>query len=383
MDFTYDRSIVEKVRAVSSRFDEKYWREVYRKQEFPHEYWNGVAKAELFGLVISKQYGGMEKTLVDLAIGTAETAERYSGIASYLFLSGCLVSTIFSKSAEDQKKDILPMLSKGEIKVSLALTEEKSGFDATSLETRAEKTSNGYRISGSKRFVNNVDNVDYLIVFARTKSVVESGKKSSGVSMFLVPAQSIGVRSKKLDKLGMDFINNFDLEIRDLNVKNDALVGELDNAWYNAVESFNMDRVATSASLIGTGKLAVNTASEYAKKRVVFGKPIGSNQGIQFPLADAAAQLIAAETMMLKAATMIGQGQNFMQAANFALYESINAASYATERALQTFGGHGYYKDYDVERYWRDVRVHKIHPISEELLLSSIAERSLGLTKSY
>jgi len=383
MDFKYDKSVVEKVRAVSSKFDEKYWRDVYGKHEFPHEYWDAIADAGLFGLVISQEYGGWGKSLLDLAIGTAETAERFSGIGSYLFLSGCLVSTIFSKSSKDQKKEILPKLAKGEIKVSLALSEEKSGFDATSLETKAEKFSGGYRINGSKRFVNNVDNADYLVVFARTKPIEQSGKKSTGVSMFLVPPKGANIKSKKLDKLGMDFVNNFDLEIRDLYVKGDALVAELDNAWYNAVESFNMDRVVTAASLVGTGKLALNTASEYARDRVVFGKPIGSNQGIQFPLAEAAAQLITAEMMMLKAATMFGQGQNFIQAANLALYESINAASYATERALQTFGGHGYYKDYDVERYWRDVRVHKVHPISEELLLASIAERSLGLPKSY
>ena len=254
MDFSYDKSIVEKVRAVSSRFDEIYWREIYRKHEFPHEYWNSIAKENLFGLVIPQRYGGMEKTLVDLAIGTAETAERYSGIASYLFLSGCLVSTIFSKSSEDQKKEIFPRLSRGEIKISLALTEEKSGFDATSLESRAEKTSSGFRINGSKRFVNNVDNADYLVIFARTKSLQQSDKKSTGLSMFLAPAKDASIRSKKLDKLGMDFINNFDLEIRDLNVKSDALVGELDKGWYHAVESFNMDRVATAASLIGTGK---------------------------------------------------------------------------------------------------------------------------------
>ena len=375
--------MVAKVEAVSSEFDKKYWREICRKTEFPNEYWDAISKAGLFGLVIEEKWGGMGRSLLDLALGTQETAERYSGLGSYLFLSGCLVSTLFAKSSEHQRRVILPRLAKGEIKISIALAEEKSGTDSTSLETKALKTSHGFELSGSKRFVNNVDRADYLIVFARTMPIEKSPKKSMGISMFLVPADNPSIKKKKLDKLGMDFINNFDIEFHGLDVGEEDLVGELDHGWYNAVESFNLDRVATAGSLIGTGRLAVSEAAEYAKKRVVFGKPIGSNQGIQFPLAEAVAQLITAEAIMLKACSLRGGGRNFWDTANLALLEAESAANYATDRALQTFGAHGYYKDYDVERYWRDVRVHKVHPISEELLLSVIGERLLGLPKSF
>lgn len=384
MDFAYDHVIVDRIRAISSKYNSTYWREICRRHEFPHEYWDSLARDGLFGLVVPQEYRGMGRSLLELVLATAETAERYAGIGSYLFLSGCLVSTIFSKSSSEQKKEILPKLAKGEIKISLALSEERSGFQATALETRAEKTLGGYLLSGSKRFVNNVDRSDFLVIFARTKKKEEAGgKRSAGVSMFLVSSSDEKIRKKKLDKLGLDFVNNFDIEFGDLKVSDQALVGELDNAWYNAVDSFNMDRVATAASLVGTGRLALNGAAEHAKNRVVFEKSIGSNQGIQFPLADAAAKLIAAENLTLKAATLIGKGGMFVEAANLALYHSIRAASSATEKALQTFGGHGYYIDYNVERYWRDVRVHKVHPISEELLLATIAERSLGLPRSY
>ncbi|MDA4111290.1 MAG: acyl-CoA/acyl-ACP dehydrogenase [Thaumarchaeota archaeon] len=383
MDFEYDRSVVAKVEAISSEYDEKYWREKCRNSQFPDEYWNSISKAGLFGLMIEEKWGGMGRSLLDLALGTQETAERYSGLGSYLFLSGCLVSTLFAKSSEEQKSKILPKLATGDLKISIALSEEKSGSDSTSLESKALKTSKGFDLSGSKRFVNNVDRADYLIVFARTIPIENSGKKSKGLSMFLVPASSPGIKKKKLDKLGMDFINNFDIEFHGLHVSDDDIVGELDNGWYNAVDSFNLDRVATAASLIGAGRLAVNDAADHSKKRIVFGKALGSNQGIQFPLAEAMAQLITAEALMLKACSLAGKSQNFTNFANLALLEAESAASYATDRALQTFGAHGYYKDYDVERYWRDVRVHKIHPISEELLLSVIAERQLGLPKSF
>ena len=384
MDFSYDRTIAERVRATSSKLDIAYWREICRKKEFPNEYWDNLAKDGLFGLVVPKEYGGLERSLLDLVLGTAETAERFAGIASYLFLSGNLVSTIFSKSTVAQKAEILPKLAKGELKISLALTEEPSGFEATALETRAERAGRDYILNGSKRFVNNVDLADYLIIFARTRPAGDSGgKKAVGVTMFLVPTSDPNLHRTKLDKVGWDFINNFDIEFKDLKVPETGIVGELDNAWYNAVESFNLDRVATAASLVGTGKLALNLAADRAKKRVIFGKAVGSNQGIQFPLAEAAAQLLTAEALVLKATTLNGSGWVFVEAANLALSLALSAACLATDRAMQTFGGHGYYRDYDVERFWRDVRAHKVHPISEELLLATIAERSLGLPKSY
>ena len=146
---------------------------------------------------------------------------------------------------------------------------------------------------------------------------------------------------------------------------------------------FMTDRILTSASLIGTGLLAIDHAAAYAKKREVFGRKIGSNQGIQFSLANASASLIASEAMMIKAASLCDRGLNFTNEANMALLTSQDSASIATDRALQTFGGHGYITEYDVGRYWKDVRVHRLHPISEEILLSSIATRLLGLPKSY
>jgi len=325
----------------------------------------------------------MEKGIVDLVLATQETAERFAGIASYLYLSGCLISTIFQKnSSEEQKKEILPKLARGELEISIGLTEENSGFDSLSIESTAIEQGNKFVLNGSKTFVNNVDRADYLIIFARTSPSTET-KKSQGISMFFVDPKDRAIKSTKLDRLGYDFIGNFAMEFKDLVVSQDSLIGERDEGWHGIIESFNKDRVATSASLVGTGKLALYQASEYANKRNIFNKPIGSNQGIQFPMAHAMSELLCAEAMTLKAASLADSGENFVNEANYALYESVKAASDATESALQAFGGHGYVRDYDVERYWRDVRAHKVHPISTELLLASIAQKSLDLPKSY
>jgi acyl-CoA dehydrogenase len=385
IDFRFDRSIQDRIRVVSSKYDLDYWKKIDRENTFPVEYWESLASYGLFGILIDERHGGLDKEFLDLTLAVLETARHYSGLGSYLYLSGSLVAKIFANNANEKMKDeILPQLAKGKLKISIALSEEQSGQDASSIITRANKNdSRDFLLNGSKHFVNNADLADYLIVFARTADASSAMKKSLGVSMFLVDAKDGKIQKRKLERLGMNFVNSFSIDFQNLLVESSKVLGEIDRAWYNVVDIFNMDRILTAASLIGTGRLALDEASKWANQRTVFGKPIGSNQGIQFPLADAAAQLETAEAMTLKAAWLVDQGKKFSEEASFALSSSVTAATAATDRALQTFGGHGYYKDHDVERFWRDVRAHKVHPISEELLLASIAERSLGLPKSY
>lgn len=385
LDFTVDHAIQDEIGKVSSKFDLDYWKKVDHENKFPSEYWDSLANNGLFGILIEQKWGGMEKGILDLTLAVEETSQHYAGLGSYLYLSGSLVSRIFSRNASEKlKAEILPELAKGKLKISIALSEEESGQDASSIQTKASrKDHSSYLLSGTKTFVNNVDLADYLIVFARTTDAASAQKKSLGVTMLLVDAKDSRIRKTRLERLGMNFVNSFSIEFQDLIVESSNVLGEIDKAWYNIVDIFNMDRILTAASLVGTGRLALEEASSWAKKRSVFGKLIGSNQGIQFPLADAAAQLEVSETMTLKAASLADQGKKFANEASFALLSSTNAASSATDRALQTFGGHGYYKEHNVERFWRDVRAHKVHPISEELLLASISERSLGLPKSY
>jgi acyl-CoA dehydrogenase len=383
LDFAYDESVVALIRKASSEFDVSYWRDVSKEHRFPAEYRKAIAKTGLFGILVEKRWGGMEKGLVDLALAAQETAERYAGLGSYLYLSGSLVPMIFAANASREwKEKMMPSFAKGELTVSIALAEESSGLDALSIETTAKSVSDHFVITGKKMFVTNAETADFLLLFART-GPREGGKKSSGISMFLVDSKDPKIKKTKLEKLGLDFNTIHSIELKGLKVGQESMVGRTGEAWRGIREVFLMDRVLTSASLVGTGKLSVQQAAGYASKRTVFGRPIGSNQGVQFPLADAVAQLLMAEAMVLKAASRIDQKKSFEDEANFALLESANAAQVATDRALQALGGHGYLKDYDQERYWRDVRVHRVHPITEELLLATIAEKCLGLPKSY
>jgi acyl-CoA dehydrogenase len=382
-DSTTDEPIVKAMREATSKFDVEYWRSICGRGAFPSEYWKALGSAGLFGVLVEKEWGGMGSGLVDLTLATLETAEHHAGLGSYLYLSGALTPSIFMATAdESMKRRMLPSLARGEKRISIALTEEDSGLDALSMGTTARKSSDHFVIDGTKMFVTNADTADFLLIFARTKPVEEE-KREKGISMFLVNAKSPGIRAEKLEKLGMDFNALCSLEIKDLKAGSEDLVGPMDEAWRPMKEVFQKDRILTSASLVGTGMLALDLASAYAGRRRVFGKAVGSNQGIQFPLADALAQLVAAESITLKAATMVQNGENAANQANIALIEAQTAAASATDRALQAFGGHGYLKRNDVERFWRDVRVHRFHPISEEVLLSLLATKALGLPASY
>jgi acyl-CoA dehydrogenase len=383
LDFAVDESTVRTMREVTSKFDLSYWRDVCRRRAFPSEYWRAIGKAGLFGILLGKEWGGMEKGLVDLALTTEETARHYAGLGSYLFHSGALTPVIFLMIAgEAMKRKMVPALARGEVRVSIALAEEGSGLDALSITTTAKKSSDHYVVNGSKLFVTNADTADFVLLFARTKQGAQ-GSRGGGLSMFLVDPRRPGMKVEKLEKLGMDFNTMCSLEIEGLRVNSEDLVGRIDEAWQPMKEIFEKDRISTAASLVGTGWLALDLASAYAGKRMVFGKIVGSNQGVQFPLADAVAQLVAAEAMTLKAASRADRRRRYSDEANFSLLEAQSAAGAATDRALQAFGGHGYLRANDVERFWRDVRAHRFHPISEELLLSQIAKRALGLPASY
>jgi acyl-CoA dehydrogenase len=371
--------LVERVRAASSRFDESYWRSVDRESRFPDEYWDSISKSGAIGFIVSREHGGMGGSLTELARATQMTARYYAGIGSYLFLSGCLMAkTIETVGEERTRRTVLPELLSGKSMVSIALSEEESGLDALAIKTTARRRGDLYVINGSKNFVTNAERAERLVVFAR---VGEQGGR--GLTMFLIDPRGASVRLTRLDKLGMKFVNLYRVDITGAEVPGDSVLGGVGEAWTKMRPIFTIDRILTAASLVGTGRLALDKASKYVSVRRVLGRIISSNQGVQFPLADAVTRLIGAEMMTAKAAATADRGGDFTSEANVALFEAQQATSIATDRAVQAFGGHGYLTDYDVDRYWRDARVHRVHPLSEEILLAMIAVKDLGLPKSY
>lgn len=356
----------------SSKFTGEYWRKVYSEERFPEEYWNSISSSGLIGFIVPREAGGLGLGLSDFCSAVETTARWYAGAASYLFLSSCLSALIIERlGSETVKNFLLPDMLSGRKRLCIALTEEVSGLDSASIQTIASKGQGSFVINGSKMFVSNLDKCDYVVIFA---------KMEEGITAFLAETSNKAIKKRKIEKIGLEFINLFAVDIESLEVSHEFILGKQGEALKQMRDIFMMDRLATAASLIGTGWLSIDTASKYAKERVSFGRKIGSNQGVQFPLADSACRLMAAESILMKACEYFEIDRSLV---NIALLQSQDASSASTDVALQTLGGHGYLVEKDVGRYWKDVRAYRLHPISEEILLASIAWQSLGLPRTY
>jgi acyl-CoA dehydrogenase len=387
VDFTIDpnaESIQQNLRAQLDPFDDEYWRRTYEDRRFPVEFWNALAKNGWLSISVATEWGGQGKSLTSL-VSAIETVAKIGGAgAAYPYVSHLnAVHAITQLGTRAQKSEYLRKLSKGEFRVALALTEEESGSDALGIETSAHLEGEQFVVNGNKYLINEADRVDLLILVTRTTPAERAPKRSFGLTIFLVNAKDQAIRIRKLEKLGLDHLTTCTLEIRQLRVAREAVLGEVDEGWHKLVETLNVDRVTNAAMCVGAGRLALSNAIEYARNRIVFGSPIGANQGIQFPLAEVKSELDVSELMTHKAAWLIDHGKRADIEANAAILRASDAAFHAADVCLQVHGGHGYLKNAHVERYWRDLRLFKLGPLSHELTLAYIAEKGLGLPKSY
>lgn len=357
----------------SSRFKPDYWRNVYQSKVFPDEFWNALSSSGMIGFLVSKHMGGFGRNISDFCTSVAKVARYYAGMGSYLFLSSALSSLAFERLGQEwMKSEILPNLITGKEKVCVALTEEASGLDANSIRTLAVRKGDYFEITGSKMFVTNFDQCRYVLLFANT---------DKGKTVFVVDKEKHIINHEELRKAGLDFIKLFRINVDSIEVNKEYILGTEGNGLKEMRHIFMIDRLATASSLVGTGFLALDTAASYAKSRVVFNKSIGSNQGIQFALADSACRLLATDCIIDEASRLLEcKDESYV---NIALLQAMVSSSLATDKALQAHGGHGYLEDYDVVRYWRDVRAYKVHPLSEEIVLASIASSCLGLPRTY
>lgn len=388
MDFSLtaqQEELVERVRAHIRNFDDTYWARAYSEERFPSEFWDTLSENGWLGFQIPGAYGGQGANTLDLVRVIETVANSAGGVgAAYPLVSHVNAShAITSLGTPNQKQSHLPKLARGETRIALALTEEQSGSDAVGISTSARRAGDQFVIDGTKFLINEADRVDLLLLMARTTSLENAAKRSHGLTLFLVNAKDPAISATRLPKLGLNHLTTCALTIDGLKVSGDAVVGEPDLGWRNLRGTLNYDRITNAAMCVGAGELAISRAVEYAKKRKVFGTPIGSNQGLQFPIAQAKSELEVARLLTYKAAWLVDRDEPADANANMAILRASDAAFHAADVALQVYGGHGYLKDYPVERYWRDLRLFKLGPLSHELTLASIAERVLGLPKSY
>ena len=371
------------VRKVCERYPDDYWRQVDEKQEYPEAFVHAITEAGYLGALIPEEYGGLGLGVGDASvIMEAINASGANGAAVHAQMY--VMSMVLRHGSEEQKRAFLPGIAKGELRLqAFAVTEPTAGTDTTSITTTAVREGDSYRVRGQKVFTSRVQHSDLMILLARTTPLEQAAKRSQGLSVFLVDLR--GDRTGLTVKPIRTMINHETNELffDDFRVPASALIGEEGRGFKYILDGMNAERILIAAECIGDGRWFVERTAKYAKERVVFGRPIGQNQGIQFPLARAHVAIEAADLMRWKAAELYDAGQPCGDEANMAKLLAADASWEAANVALQTHGGYGFAVDYDIERKFRETRLYQVAPISTNLILSYVAEHMLGLPRSY
>jgi acyl-CoA dehydrogenase len=376
-------AIREGVAKLCADFDDEYWRRTDETGNFPEEFVAAIARGGWLGVAMPESVGGAGLGLTEAVVMMQTVAQSGAGFsgASAIHLNIFGPMPIVKFGTDEQRQRHLPRLISGEDKMCFAVTEPNSGLDTSSLETRAERTNDGYVLNGRKIWTTGAQRANKILIIARTTPKDQCAKPTQGLSLFYTDSEKI--EAKPIPKMGRKAVECNMLFIEDLRVPQEDLVGEEGKGFAYLLHGLNPERVLFAAEAIGLGRVALSKATTYAKERVVFGRPIGQNQGIQHPLARSWAELEAANLMAFKAAALYDLGKDCGAEANAAKYLGAEAGFTACETSVLAHGGMGYAKEYDVERYFREAMIARIAPVSREMILNFIAERVLGLPKSY
>ena len=379
--------MVETARRIGENFGLDYWRELDAKKEFPHAIWQEICDAGLCGIAVPEDYGGSGLGMTEMAMAIETLCATGGGSTlSQMFMINPIFGgiTLTKFASEDMRRELLPALVKGETTFCMALTEPDAGTNTLAIKTFARPDGNGWRLNGQKIWITAVPQASKMLVIARTKRLEEVSRKTDGISLFVIDVEREGLSHQAIEKVGTNTLPSSTVFFEDVRIEGHELVGTLDKGWRELLDVLNTERIVTTSGLIGTAELSIKLAVDYAKERKVFNKaPIGSYQGIQFPLSEAFIQLECARLMNYKAASLFDRGLPYGSEANIAKLIASQAASAAIEQAMQTLGGMGYAKETHLERLWRDARLFRFAPISEQMILNFIAMQNLGLPRSY
>lgn len=388
MDFKLtpeQEAIRQEMRTLCARFDDGYWLEQERQHAFPEDFYRTVADGGWLGIAMPEEYGGSGMGITEAAIILQEATASGGcmAAASSIHMNIFGVHPLVVHGTDAQKKANLPGIIQGKTKVAFGVTEPDAGLDTTHLKTRAVKENGHYRVNGRKIWISTAQVAHKILLLARTTPIEEVNRATEGISLFFTDLNREQIEVREIDKAGRAAVDSNELFIDNLIVPEEDLLGEEGRGFYHILDGLNPERILTASEAIGMGRVSLDRATRYAKERVVFGRPIGQNQAIQHPLARCWANLEAAQLLTFKAAWMYDNGQPCGAEANAAKLLAAEAGFATADQAMQTLGGMGYAKEYHVERYWRESKLLRMVPISPELVLSYLAERVLGLPKSY
>jgi len=376
------RSSIERI---CDRFPDEYWLKKDREGGYPTELHQALASDGWLGIAMPEEYGGAGLGITEAAIMMQTIAESGAGMqgASAVHMNIFGLHPVVLHGTEEQKKRFLPPLINGTEKSCFAVTEPNTGLDTTRLKTKATREGNRYRVDGQKIWISTAQVADRVLLLARTTDLDKVKKPTEGLSLFYTALDRKYVEVREIEKMGRKSVDSNQVFIDGLPVPVEDRIGEEGMGFRYILDGLNPERILIASEAVGLGRVALRKAVQYAKDRVVFGRPIGQNQGIQHPLAKCWMNLAAANLMVMRAAGLYDSGQPCGIEANSAKYLAAEAGFEACETAVLTHGGMGYSKEFHVERYMREVMLCRIAPVSRELILSHIAERQLGLPKSY
>ena len=388
MDFNLnenEQTIRDTTLKLAGEFNDDYWLEKDKVGGFPEDFYSKFAEDGWLGIAMPEKYGGAGLGITEASLMMQAVAESGAGMsgasALHMNIVGLKPVEIFGN--EEQRQRFLPPLIKGKEKACFAVTEPNTGLDTTKLKTKATPDGNGYVVNGSKIWISTAQVADKVLLLTRTTDIEDVRKPTEGLTLFYTDLDRDRIEVREIDKMGRKAVDSNMLFIDGLKVPIEDRIGEEGMGFRYILEGMNPERILIAAEAIGIGRAALARATQYAKERIVFGRQIGQNQAIQHPLAKCWAELEAANLMTMKAAALFDEGKPCGAEANAAKYLAGEAGFEACQTAVMTHGGLGYAKEYQVERYMREVMVTRIAPISPQLVLSFLAERVLGLPKSY
>jgi len=388
MDFSLtddQQAIREAIARICARFGDDYWLERDRSGGFPHDFHAAFAEAGWLGIAIPEAFGGAGLGITEAVLMMQTIAESGAGFsgASALHMNIFGLNPVVVFGTQEQQQRMLPPLISGKDKACFAVTEPNTGLDTLRLKTRAKREGDRYIVSGQKIWISTAQVATKVLLLARTTPLEEVKRRTEGLTLFYTDFDRAYITAHEIEKMGRKAVDSNQVFIDALPVPVADRIGEEGRGFEYILHGMNPERILIAAEAVGLGRAALARAANYARERIVFDRPIGQNQAIQHPLARSWAELEAADLMVLKAASLYDRGLACGAEANAAKYLAAEAAFRACETAVMTHGGMGYAKEFHVERFLREAFIPRIAPVSRELILSFIAEKVLGLPKSY
>ncbi len=385
-ELSEDQELIRKsVRELAARFDDQYWMEKDQKHEFPQEFYDAVAQGGWLGMTIPEEYGGHGLGITEATLLAEEVARSGGGMnaASAIHMSIFGMQPVVVFGSDELKARTLPRIVNGDLHVCFGVTEPGAGLDTSRITTFARRDGDSYVVNGRKVWISKALESEKILLLTRTTPYDEVTKKTDGMTLFMTDLDRNHVDIRPIPKMGRNAVSSNELFIDDLRIPIEDRVGEEGQGFSYILHGLNPERMLIAAEALGIGRAALDRAVKYANERQVFDRPIGMNQGIQFPLADSLAHLDAAELVLRKSTWLYDNGKSCGREANTAKYLCAEAGFGAADRALQTHGGMGYAEEYHVSRFFRESRLMRIAPVSQEMILNFLGSHVLGLPRSY